>query len=160
MPEFQTKQRVGHSAQNMFELVADIERYPEFLPLCTSLVVTQRNAIPEGKEELIATMGVGHQALTDSFTTRVLLNEQAHKISASYIDGPFEYLENRWQFAENSAVGCDVDFYISYAFRSMLMGIALGPMFETAFRRFTTAFEERADEIYGTPKPHSTKTSV
>jgi len=152
MPEFQTTQRVGHSAQKMFELVADIDRYPEFLPLCTSLVVTERNALPDGKE-LIATMGVGHKALTDSFTTRVHLKEATHKISASYIDGPFEYLENRWHFTENDATGCDVEFYISYAFRSMLMGIALGPMFETAFRRFTTAFEERADEIYGKPTP-------
>ncbi len=134
----------------MFLLVADVERYPKFLPLCTSLVVTQRTKTPEG-EELIATMGVGHKALTDSFTTRVLLDETAQEINASYIDGPFEHLENRWRFSATSQTECDVDFYISYAFKSALMGIALGPMFETAFRRFTTAFEERADEVYGKP---------
>ena len=132
----------------MFQLVADVERYPDFLPLCTSLVVTQRTATDAG-EELIATMGVGHKALTDSFTTRVLLDGAARKITVSYIDGPFEYLENRWQFAEASPNACEVNFYISYAFKSVLMGIALGPMFESAFRRFTTAFEDRADEVYG-----------
>lgn len=150
MPEFQTTQRVAHTAEHMFRLVADVERYPEFLPLCTSLVVTQRTPTPEG-EELVATMGVGHKALTDSFTTRVLLNTQQRTITVSYIDGPFEHLENRWQFAETSPTACDVVFYISYAFKSALLGIALGPMFETAFRRFTTAFEERADDVYGKP---------
>ena len=150
MPEFQMTQSVAHSADNMFRLVSDVERYPEFLPLCTSLVVTQRTTIPDG-EELIATMGVGHKALTDSFTTRVLLDEGPRKINVSYVDGPFDYLENRWQFKETAPTVCDVDFYISYAFKSVLMGIALGPMFETAFRRFTTAFEERADVVYGKP---------
>jgi len=136
----------------MFRLVADVERYPDFLPLCTSLVVTQRTPAADG-EELIATMGVGHKALTDSFTTRVLLDNTAQKIIVSYIDGPFEHLENRWQFAGVSPSACDVDFYISYAFKSALMGIALGPMFESAFRRFTSAFEDRADEVYGRNQP-------
>lgn len=131
----------------MFQLVGDVERYPEFVPLCTSLTVNKRHVLTEG-EELIATMGIGHKALTDSFTTRVLLNACDYKITASYIDGPFSYLENRWQFKETAANACDVEFYISYAFKSALMGIALGPMIETAFRRFTGAFTERADQIY------------
>lgn len=133
----------------MFDLVADVERYPEFLPLCTSLVISERTLTPYG-EQLIATMGVGHKAITDSFTTRVVLDKKALKITASYLDGPFEYLENRWRFSDHLADGSEVDFYITYAFKSKLMGIALGPMFDTAFRRFTSAFEERAGQIYTT----------
>ena len=150
MPEFKTQHHVGHSADNMFRLVADVERYPEFVPLCTALTITSRTKTETG-ETLVATMGVGHKALKDTFTTQVLLDAATRTITVSYIDGPFRHLENRWHFAPLEPSGCLVDFYIAYEFRSPLLAIALGPLFDTAFRRFTTAFEQRADEIYGRP---------
>ncbi len=158
MPEFRTKHRVGHSADNMFRLVADVARYPEFVPLCTSLAVISRAPSNEG-EVLIANMGIGHKALKEQFTTKVVLNETANKIVVSYIDGPFRHLENQWCFTPLEASGSEVDFYICYEFRSALMGLALGPLFDGAFRRFTEAFEDRANEIYGKPVTATSKIS-
>ncbi|MCH9765470.1 MAG: SRPBCC family protein [Alphaproteobacteria bacterium] len=150
MPKFETRHPVGHSAEDMFRLVADVERYPGFVPLCTALDVTSRTMTPHG-EELVATMGVGSSAFTDTFTTRVLLNESQGEILVSYLDGPFDHLENRWRFMDRDDGGSTIDFYISYAFRSPLLGLVLGPVFEKAFRRFAVAFETRADQIYGKP---------
>lgn len=150
MPTFQTTHRVAHSAEEMYALVADVERYPEFVPLCTGLNIISRTAQEPG-EELVASMSVGHKALKDTFTTRVTLDPGTHKIQANYLEGPFHHLENRWCFAPLSPSSCEVDFYISYEFKSALMAIALGPMFDKAFRHFVSAFEDRADQIYGTP---------
>lgn len=140
----------------MFKLVADVERYPEFVPLCTELRINARKKNGD-REELTATMGVGHQTLTDSFTTRVVLDQPNFKITATYMDGPFHHLENRWQFVAATPTSCDVQFYISYEFRSVLMGLALGPVFDKAFRRFTQAFEDRADELYGASADNTPK---
>lgn len=148
MPDFQTRQLIAHSADEMFALVADVERYPEFVPLCTSLEVMSREETPHG-HMLVARMGIGHQALTDSFTTRVELNKAKGEIVARYIDGPFRHLDNHWRFLPKTPATCEVDFFISYAFQSALLGVVLGPMFDKAFRHFMTAFKDRADVIYG-----------
>lgn len=133
----------------MYALVADIEKYPEFLPLCTGLIVLGRR--PQGAgEELTARMSVGYKSIAESFTTRVVTNPAERCIDVSYLDGPFKRLENRWRFIDD-ATGSMVDFYIDYEFRSKLLGVLMGSMFDQAFRRFTEAFEERAARIYGIP---------
>jgi len=134
----------------MFDLVADVERYPEFLPLCESLRVLRRSQSGEGVETLVAAMSVGYKAIRESFTTRVTLDRPRLRILVEYVDGPFKYLENRWTFKPNAS-GCDVEFFISYEFRSLTLGILMGSVFEKAFRRFVDAFEERAEAIYGRP---------
>jgi coenzyme Q-binding protein COQ10 len=93
-------------------------------------------------------MAVGYKAIKESFTTRVTLDHPRLKITVEYVDGPFKYLENRWTFRE-TPTGCDVEFYINYEFKSFALGILMGSVFDKAFRKFTEAFEERADEIYG-----------
>lgn len=133
----------------MFALVADIEKYPEFLPLCTGLTVLSRQQTPSG-EELTARMSIGYKAIAESFTTRVATDHADRRIDVSYLDGPFKHLENRWKFEESES-GSMVDFFIDYEFRSKLLGALMGAMFDQAFRRFTHAFEERAAQIYGTP---------
>ncbi len=150
MPTFRTTRTVKHTPAQMFALVADVERYPEFLPLCESLRVMRRVQSGEGIETLVATMSVGYKAIKESFTTRVTLDDPRLKITVEYVDGPFKYLENRWTFRE-TPTGCDVEFYINYEFKSFALGLLMGSVFDKAFRKFTEAFEVRADEIYGVP---------
>jgi coenzyme Q-binding protein COQ10 len=132
----------------MFDLVADVEQYPEFLPLCESLRVIRRSQSGEGVETLVATMSVGYKAIRESFTSRVTLDRPRMRILVEYVDGPFKYLENRWAF-KGAGPRSEVDFFIQYEFRSLALGLLMGTVFDKAFRRFATAFEERADVVYG-----------
>ncbi|MCJ2009000.1 type II toxin-antitoxin system RatA family toxin [Methylobacterium sp. E-041] len=150
MPSFRITRWVRHSPQQMYDLVADVEHYPEFLPLCESLRVLRRQpGTGEGTEVLVAEMGVGYKAIRERFTTRVGLDRPNLKITAEYIDGPFRHLENRWAFKPGRDGGCDVDFFITYEFKSFALGLLMGKMFDRAFRKFTDAFESRADRVYG-----------
>ena len=150
MPTFRSTRPVRHSATQMFDLVADVERYPEFLPLCEDLRILRRVQSGEGIETLVATMAVGYKAIRETFTTRVTLDHPRLRITVEYVDGPFQYLENRWTFRQTPG-GCDVEFYINYEFKSFALGLLMGSMFDKAFKKFTQAFEERANEIYGRP---------
>ncbi len=147
MPEFKTTRHVSHSADRMFDLVADVERYPEFLPLCEALTVRSSRE-KDGKTLLIADMTVGYKGIRESFTTQVLLNQAERKIDVSYVDGPFRFLDNRWRFEPEGEGACAVEFYINYEFKNRILGAMMGSMFERAFRKFSEAFEARADEIY------------
>ncbi|WP_430913494.1 type II toxin-antitoxin system RatA family toxin [Methylobacterium sp. sgz302541] len=150
MPSFRITRAVRHSPRQMYDLVADVERYPEFLPLCEALRVLRRQpGQGEGTEVLIAEMAVGYKAIRERFTTRVGLDPAQQRITAEYIDGPFKHLENRWAFKEAPEGGCLVDFFITYEFKSFALGLLMGTMFDKAFRKFTDAFESRADRIYG-----------
>ena len=150
MPSFQTTRRVRHSADNMFDLVADVERYPEFLPLCQDLTVRRRRPLGESKELVIADMRVGYKAVRETFTSQITLDRPEHKISVEYLEGPFRSLDNRWTFEPDpSGAGSVVGFFIVYEFKSRLLGALMGSMFDSAFRRFAEAFELRADKVYG-----------
>ena len=149
MPSFKTTRHVAFTASQMFALVADVERYPEFLPLCTGLSVLSRQPVGEG-EELTARMNIGYKAISESFTTRVLTKPNDLKIDVTYLNGPFKRLINHWTFKDDAAgTGSTIDFFIDYEFKSMLMGALMGAMFDQAFRRFAQAFEERAGHVYG-----------
>lgn len=135
----------------MFALVADVERYPEFLPLCTGLFVITRRPQGDG-EDIVAKMNVGYKAISESFTTRVVTKPDEKRIDVSYLDGPFKRLINHWTFRDDDeGSGSTIDFFIDYEFRSMLLAALVGTMFDQAFRRFATAFEERAVKVYGRP---------
>ena len=149
MPQFSTKRRVRHAASDMFDLVADVERYPEFVPLCRALKVRTRIPQPEGVEVLVADMTVAYKLVRESFTSRITLDRPNLQILVEYLEGPFSQLENRWSFHPTSERACDVEFFISYEFRSRALGLLLGSMFDLAFRRFAAAFERRADQVYG-----------
>lgn len=148
MPQFETSRRIDHSAANMFALVADVERYPEFVPLCQSLVVKSRKS--EGANDIVtAMMTVAYKFLRESFTCRIVLDHTAREIRVAYLDGPFRYLENVWSFKPIGDEACEVGFRISYEFRSRILAGLMGAAFDTAFRKFAAAFEARADRIYG-----------
>ncbi len=146
MPKFENHRPVKHSADHMYALVADIESYPQFLPLCDALAIRSRKE-RDGKELLIADMSVGYKAIRETFTTQVLLNPSEQAIDVKYVEGPFKYLDNTWRF-EPTATGCIVHFRIDYEFKSMILGALMGSMFDRAFRMFAEAFEARADKIY------------
>ena len=150
MPAFRDQRRVRHSAADMFALVADIERYPEFVPLCRGLRVRRRERSAAGLETLIADMEVGYKAIRETFASRVALDPAGLKIRVEYVDGPFSRLENVWSFRDSpEGGGSTVEFFIAYDFRSRLLAVVMGSMFDVAFRKFSAAFEARADEIYG-----------
>jgi len=149
MPQFSTKRRVRHSAEKMFELVADTENYPKFVPLCQALRVKSRTEKGEGVCVLVADMTVAYKLVHYTFTSRVTLDRPNLKILVEYIDGPFRRLQNRWAFRPAGEQACDVEFFIDYEFRSRTLGMLMGTVFDTVFRRMASAFEERANRIYG-----------
>jgi coenzyme Q-binding protein COQ10 len=148
MRQFSTKRRVRHSAGQMFDLVADVDKYPEFVPLCRALKVRKRESRGESAV-LTADMTVAYRFIHETFTSRVTLDRPNLKILVEYLNGPFSHLDNRWTFRALGAGECEVEFFIAYEFRSRALGLLMGAMFETAFRRFADAFERRADAVYG-----------
>lgn len=151
MPQFETTRRVRHSADNMFDLVADVTAYPRFVPLCKSLRVRRRDTLPDGREVLIAEMTVAYKFIRESFTSRVILDRSNKVIDVSYLDGPFKEMHNRWTFTAVDEAHTDVGFNIRYEFKSQALAAVMGSVFDRAFRRFASAFEERADKVYGLP---------
>lgn len=148
MPTFETKRTVPFTARQMYAVVADIERYPEFLPMCTALRVNSRQETADSTI-LVATMSVGYKAIRESFTTRVVLTPAIPRVDVSYLNGPFSHLTNRWLFVDQAAGTSEIDFYITYQFRSAMLGALVGAVFDQAFRKFTEAFEAQARKVYG-----------
>jgi coenzyme Q-binding protein COQ10 len=149
MPTFSTKRRVRHSASEMFDLVADVEHYPEFVPMCSALKVRQRSSGDAGVEVIVADMTVSFKLVRETFRSRVTLDRPNLKILVEYLQGPFSRMQNRWSFVPAGEAACDVEFYIDYEFKSRMLGALMGSMFDMAFRRFASAFEQRADRVYG-----------
>ncbi|MBI1385480.1 MAG: type II toxin-antitoxin system RatA family toxin [Rhizobiales bacterium] len=158
MKTFSTRRIVRHSAEEMFDLVADVERYPEFVPLCAALRVRRRSGEPEtGRTLLVADMTVAFKLLRETFTSEVQLDPGRRTIVARYLDGPFRSLENRWQFRELPPASdeasapsplCEVDFFLAYELKSRAFQVLAGAVFDRAFAHFAEAFERRADKIY------------
>jgi coenzyme Q-binding protein COQ10 len=149
MPRFQSRRRVAHSAEQMFALVADVERYPEFVPLCKALTVRRREKLTDGREKLIADMTVSFKLVRETFTSEVILDRVGRLISVRYLSGPFSRLDNRWTFTPAGEGACEVGFFIDYEFKSRMLAMLMGAMFDAAFQRFSAAFEARADRVYG-----------
>jgi coenzyme Q-binding protein COQ10 len=149
MPQFSTRRRVRHSAADMFDLVADVERYPEFVPLCRALKVRQRSQAGEGVEVVVADMTVSFKLVRETFRSRITLDKPKLQILVEYLQGPFSHMQNRWVFKPAGEDVCDVEFFIDYEFKSRALGMLMGAMFDATFRRFSAAFEARADRVYG-----------
>jgi coenzyme Q-binding protein COQ10 len=149
MPRFFSKRVVRHAAANMFDLVADVERYPEFVPLCRGLKVRERRPGADGVETIVADMTVSFKLVRETFRSRVTLDRANLQILVEYLQGPFSHMQNRWTFHPTGATTCEIEFFIDYEFKSRTLGLLMGAMFDAAFRRFAAAFEARADEVYG-----------
>ncbi len=141
-----TEQRVvAYTPEQLYGLVADVERYPEFLPWCLAVRVRRREA-----DLLVADLVIGFKMVRERFTSRVRLDEAGRKIHVAYVDGPFRYLNNHWVFIEHEE-GCMIDFYVDFEFRSRILQKLIEPLFSEAVRRMVAAFEGRAGKLYGAP---------
>ncbi|HET7384034.1 MAG TPA: SRPBCC family protein [Pseudolabrys sp.] len=149
MPKFSTKRRVRHAATDMFDLVADVDKYPQFVPLCSALTVKGRSNKVDDVTILVADMTVAYKIIRETFASRVTLDRPKLRILVEYLNGPFKHMQNRWTFHPVGEDTCDVEFFIEYEFRSRALAVLMGAMFDAAFRKFAAAFEKRADEVYG-----------
>ena len=141
MPTHSEKRFLPHSPDQLFDLVADVEDYPNFLPWCVGLRVKSRE-----KNILRADMIVGFKVLREQFTSKVTLTPK-QQIDVEYLDGPFSYLQNCWKFSEKDD-GCEIDFFIDFEFRSRLLRKIMEPLFYEAVRHMVSAFEKRAAERF------------
>ena len=152
MPHYQTTRRVNHPARQMYDLVLDAERYPEFVPYCTGLKVLRRSVAPDGRKTMVAAMTVGYGPISETFTTRVTMDEDRLKLLIQYVDGPFRHLENRWSFVETGPDSSQIEFFIDYSFKSRTFELLAGSVFERLFRKMADAFVARADTLSGAPQ--------
>jgi coenzyme Q-binding protein COQ10 len=138
------KRVLSHSPDHLFDLVADVERYPEFLPWCIGARIRDRR-----ENVLVADLIIGFKGIRESFTSDVTLDRAAMRINVVYRDGPFKYLNNHWIFNARPDGGCEIDFFVDFEFRSRLLQKIIGMLFNEAVRRMVTAFEARADQLFG-----------
>lgn len=142
MPRHSEKRVVPYTDEQMFALVADVERYPEFLPWCAAVRIRSREDTTF-TADLIAAFG----ALRERFTSRVMLDQPARTITIDYIEGPFEHLKNRWVFLATES-GCEVAFDIDFRFKSRALEALISGVFTRAVEKMTGAFIARADDLY------------
>ena len=144
MPTHAERKTLPYTAEQMFDLVADVGKYPSFLPWCVGARVISHTAT-----ELVADLTIGFGPFRESFTSQVELDRPL-KCTVKYENGPFRYLNNQWTFVPN-AHGCEVQFYVDFEFRSRLLQSAIGVVFNEAVRRMVNAFLKRARDVYGRP---------
>ena len=150
MPAMQEVRRLPYSAGQMFDLVADVGRYGEFLPWVVATRIRSNN-----DSEMMADMLVGFKALREKFTSRVL-KQRPDRIEVIYVDGPMRDLDNVWQFRSTEDGGCEVDFAVSFSFRNAMFEKLAGQYFDRAFRKMVSAFEARAEALYGSSSSSAT----
>lgn len=143
MPGIRETRRLPYSARQMFDLVADVKRYPEFLPWVIATRVRS-----DTETELVADMVVGFKAIREKFTSRVE-KDGPYWLRVHYMDGPLRDLDNVWKFLEIGPSKCEIDFCVEFAFRNPVFEALAGQYFDRAFRKLVGAFEHRAEELYG-----------
>jgi coenzyme Q-binding protein COQ10 len=143
VPGIRETRRLPYSAEQMFDLVADVARYPEFLPWVVGTRIRS-----DSETEMVAEMLVGFKALREKFTSKVL-KDRPSSIEVIYLDGPMKDLDNRWTFAAAEGGGCEIEFEVRFTFRNRIFEALAGQYFDRAFRKMVGAFEARAEELYG-----------
>ena len=137
---------LGYRPEQMYDLVADIERYPEFLPWCIGARIRERT-----EDLVVADLIIGFKMIRERFTSRVSLDRDRLTIEVTYADGPFKQMTNRWRFEPTEDGRCRIDFYVAFEFRSAMLQKLIGVLFHEAVRRMVGAFETRARKLYGPP---------
>ncbi len=137
------KRVLPYRPEQLYDLVADVEKYPEFRPWCVGARICEQQ-----RDVLIADLVIGFKGFREGFTSRVTLNRPDMRIDVAYLDGPFRYLNNHWVFRELADGGCEIDFFVDFEFRSRLLQRIIGVLFNEAVRRMVDAFESRAATIY------------
>ncbi|WP_271438706.1 type II toxin-antitoxin system RatA family toxin [Pontixanthobacter luteolus] len=143
MPGIREKRILPYSAEQMFDLVADVARYPEFLPWVVATRVRS-----DSESEMIADMVVGFKSIREKFTSKVMKHRPL-SITVHYVDGPLRDLDNSWQFTPRDDGGCEVDFCVEFTFKNRVFEAMAGQYFDRAFRKMMAAFEARAAQLYG-----------
>jgi coenzyme Q-binding protein COQ10 len=150
MPTHAEKRHVPYSADEMFALIADVARYPEFLPWCAAARVRERTPLPDGAGEVMeADLVVSFKVYREKFGSRVTLRPEARTIDVEYLQGPFRYLQNHWRFIPEDGDACTIDFFVDFEFRSAILQKLIGLVFHEAMVRIVRAFEKRAQALYG-----------
>ncbi len=149
MPTHAERRLLPYTPEQLFDLVADVERYPEFLPWCLAARIRSRQG-----NVITADLLIGFKMVRERFTSRVALN-RARRIDVSYEDGPFHYLNNHWEFIPQPGGKCLIDFYVDFEFRSRVLQKIIGVLFNEAVKRMVAAFEARARQLYGVPRQAS-----
>lgn len=147
MPVHTEQRKLPYTPQQLFSLVADIEKYPEFLPWCVGARIRERKG-----NMLVADMVIGFKMIREKFTSRVTLTppgEQDGRIDVAYVDGPMRHMQNRWVFIPNADGTTTIDFYVDFEFQSKLLQKLIGALFHEAVRRMVAAFDARAKSLYG-----------
>lgn len=145
MPTHAEQRLLPYTAEQLFDLVAGVERYPEFLPWCVGARIRERRA-----DLVVADLLIGFRMVRERFTSRVEL-DRPHRIHVSYTEGPFRYLNNHWTFTPQPGGGCRIDFHVDFEFRSRMLQKVIEVLFNEAVRRMVAAFEARARQLYGAP---------
>jgi coenzyme Q-binding protein COQ10 len=149
MPTHSEKRVMPYTARQMYDLVSDVQRYPEFLPWNSAARVRTRRPGPDGSEVLEADLVISFKVFREKFGSRATLWPDRNRVEVDYLDGPFKYLRSWWQFADRPEGGCDVEFYVDFEFRNAILQKVIGVVFDEAMRRIVRAFEERAIALYG-----------
>lgn len=149
MPKHSETRRLPYSPAQMFDLVADVRRYPEFLPWVSAIRVRS-----DSEAEMVADMIVGFKGLRETFTSKVS-KARPERIHVDYLDGPLQHLHNAWLFKPDGEGGCLVDFSVDFAFKNRVFEMLAGQMFDRALRKMIGAFEARAAALYASPSSSS-----
>ena len=148
MPKHSETRRLPYTPQQMFELVADVAAYPQFLPWTAAARVRSRTPQMDGSDVMLADLVISFKVFRERFGSRVVLWPTQKKIETEYLDGPFKYMHSTWQFTEADG-GCEVHFFVDFEFRNKILQSAAGLFFYDAMQRIVRAFERRAADLYG-----------
>ena len=148
MPNHREIKLLPYSAQQMYDLVADVPRYPQFLPWNAAARIRSRAAIPDG-EVLDAELVISFKVFREKFGSRVTLLPARHRIETEYLDGPFRHMRSTWAFQDRQDGGCEVEFFVDFEFRNAILQAVIGVVFNEAMHRIVRAFERRAADLYG-----------
>jgi coenzyme Q-binding protein COQ10 len=150
MPTHAERRNVPYSADEMYALIADVGRYPEFLPWCAAARIRETRPLPDGSGEVMdADLVISFKVYRERFGSRVTLRPAAQTIDVEYLEGPFRYLKNHWKFIPHGERSSDIDFFVDFEFRSAILQKLIGLVFHEAMLRIVRAFEKRAEQLYG-----------
>lgn len=148
MPTHSEKRKLPYTARQMYDLVADVARYPEFLPWTAAARIRSRTPRPDGAEVVEADLVISFKVFRERFGSRVTLWPDDMRIETEYLDGPFRYMRSNWAFRDVEG-GCEVEFFVDFEFRNAILQRVIGVVFDEAMRRVVRAFEARAQNLYG-----------
>jgi coenzyme Q-binding protein COQ10 len=149
MPKHFEKKIVNFTAKQMYELVADIDNYREFLPWCNDSKIIEVTNINNEKKTLIADLEIGYKDLVYTYRSNVLLNNQELTIKVDFVHGPFKNLDNSWIFKKIDDQSCEIEFFIDFELNVGVLNLLISKFFDKAFKKMVNSFENRANQIYG-----------